>query len=74
MDSSKCPHHDDLKEDIKDIKIMVQDIAKRLSQGDVSINNLKTRLHIVELLVYGGVGLTLLFVVKSVLSKVGGAS
>ena len=58
-----------MKEDIKDIKKMLQDIAKRLSQGDVSLATIKLRLRVVELLVYGGVALTMAWAVKGVLLK-----
>jgi hypothetical protein len=52
LDPDKCPYHDDMHDDVKDIKAMVGRMDKQLSEGGVRIN-------MVEKVAYGLIALVM---------------
>lgn len=68
-DSPFCPEHKSLADKVDEIHVDVKAILLAISRGDTTFATIVLRLKILELVVYGGVGLVLLTVAGIVLAR-----
>ena len=67
-DIDKCVWHDDLAEGLKEANGKLDKLVARLGSGDVVFGNLRTRLKLIEVIVYGACGVIGAAVIVAVLA------